>query len=113
MVLARGAVGFGVRALRAFDLDQLGEPADLAVDGLERVLVQLTGVAVEPLAGPRRAAHAVATFLDLAPPALEHLEPDVGAGLGEEREPGAEALVVEGIGADRGEQVGQVPCRRR
>ena len=54
------------------------------------------------------AAHAVALLLDPAAATLEDLQPDVGAGLGEERQPGAEALVVEGVRADVGEQLGQV-----
>jgi len=90
-------------------LDELGQPADLAVDGLEPVLVQRAGVAVQPFAGAgKRAAHAVALLLDAAAPAFEDLEPDVGARLGEERQPGAEPLVVEGIRTDLTQQLGQV-----
>ena len=71
--------------------------------------MQLAGVAVHPLPGAgQRARHAVALLLDPAAPAFEDLQPDVGAGLGEERQPRAEALVVEGVRADVGEQVGEV-----
>ena len=90
-------------------LDQLGEPTDLAIRRLEPVLLQLEGVAIQPLAGAgQRRAHALAPFLHPAAPSLEDAQPDVGAGLGEERQPRAEALVVEGVRPDLGQQVGQV-----
>ena len=94
----------------AFVLDQLGEPADLAVDRLEAVLVQLAGVAVDALArcGPARCFMPSRCLLDPAAATLEDLQPDVRAGLGEERQPRAEALVVEGVGTDVGEQLGEV-----
>ena len=71
--------------------------------------MQLAGVAVDPF--PRagqRAAEPLALFLHPAAATLEDLQPDVGAGLGEERQPSPEALFVEGIRTDLGEQVGQV-----
>ena len=71
--------------------------------------LQLAGVAVQPLAGAGQGAlHAVALLLDPAAPTLEDLQPDVGTGLAEERKPGAETLVVECLGADVGQQLGEV-----
>src|SRR3954451_11359234 len=73
-------------------VDQLGEPADLAVHGVQTVPLQLEGVAVELLLGaPQRVHEPVALPLDRAPPALEDAQPDVGRGVPEEREVDAEA----------------------
>jgi hypothetical protein len=90
-------------------LDELGQPSDLSVDGLETVLVQLARVAVEPLPRPRqRAAHAVALLFYAAAAPFQDLQPDVRAGLREEREPCPEAFFVKGIRPDVGEQLREV-----
>ena len=60
---------------------------------------------------PRRVSalrQAFALLLHPAAATLEDLQPDVGPGLGEERQPGAEAFLVEGIGTNLGQQFGQV-----
>src|SRR3954454_8582245 len=98
-----------IAGVRSFVLDELGQPSDLPVDGLEPMFVQRPGVTVEPLAGARQhAAHPFALLLHPPPATLEDLQPDVRAGLGEERQPRTEAVVVEGIRADRGEQLGKM-----
>src|SRR3954452_10815433 len=80
---------------RALSGDELAEPADLAVNRLETVLLQLERVAVELLSGaPQRAGHLFPSLLEPTAPALEDLQPDVRVGLGEEREPHPEAVVV-------------------
>ena len=62
-----GRAGVGAFGAGPFVLDHLGEPAHLALGGLQAVLVQLAGVAVQPLARPgKRAAHALALLLDAA-----------------------------------------------
>jgi hypothetical protein len=49
--LAGGTDGGTGRAGGALGLDQLGEPPDLALHGLESVLLELEGVAVEACPG--------------------------------------------------------------
>ena len=79
----------------SFGGDQLVEPADLALHGLEAVALELEGVAVELLAGAGdRGAGVRLALLEPAAPALEDPQPDVGIGLGEEGEPDAEGFVV-------------------
>ena len=93
----------------AFGRDQLGQPADLAVDRFQPVLLQLQGVAVQPLPGAgQRGPHAVGLLGHPLLATLQDLQPDVGPGLGEERQPGAEALVVVGLRTDLGQQLGEV-----
>jgi hypothetical protein len=82
-----------------FGGDELVEPSDFAIHGLEPVLLQLQGVAVELLPrAPERSRDLLPALLEAAAPALEDLQADVGVGLSEEREAHAEALVL--------------PCRR-
>src|SRR3712207_4151045 len=47
-----GAVGSAPLALVQLSVDELGQPADLAVDRVQTVALQLEGVAVQPLTGP-------------------------------------------------------------
>src|SRR4051794_39783431 len=76
-LFARG-LGAGVVLLA---VDQLGEPADLAVDGVQAVPLQLEGVAVELLLGAAQRVHQpVALPLDRAPATLEDAQPHVGGG---------------------------------
>ena len=90
-------------------VDQLGEPAHLALDGLQAVPLQLEGVAVEPLAGAReRGAEAVDALLEPRPAALEDAQPGGGVGAPEEGEVDAEPLVLPGRGPALGEQVLEV-----
>ena len=98
-----------VAGVLALALDQLVEPADLALDGLEPVPLQLEGVAVDPLAGAgQRRAEAVEALLEPRPAALEDAQPGGGVGAGEEREVDAEVLVLPGGRAGLGEQLLEV-----
>src|SRR3954447_23598481 len=102
-VVGPGVVRSGVVLLA---VDQLGEPADLAVDRVQAVPLQFEGVAVELLLGaPQRVHEPVALPLDGAPAALEDAQPDVGRGVPEERQVDAEAtLVVVGLRAGGADQ---------
>src|SRR5215204_2890862 len=63
--------GSGADVVVALVVDQLGEPADLAVDGVEAVALQLEGVAVQLLLGAaQRVPQPVALPLDGPPAAL-------------------------------------------
>src|SRR3954452_18564087 len=71
----------------AFVVDQLGEPADLAVDRVQAVALQFERVAVQLLLGaPQRVEEPVALALDRAPAALEDPQPHVCGGVPEERQ---------------------------
>src|SRR6266566_8529641 len=77
--------------------DQLVEPAHLALDRLEPMLVKLERVAVQPFPGPGEGRpHTVEPLLEPGAPAFEDPQPDVGAGLAEEGEMNAEAVVFPG-----------------
>ena len=103
-----GLVAVVTALLRVFVRDQLVEPAHLALAGVEAELVQLAGVAVDLLAGPgQRGAQALPALLDGAPAALQDAHPDLGRGAGEERQVHAEAVVVPGLRAGLGEQLGE------
>src|SRR6185437_13115945 len=76
-------------------VDQLVEPADLALDRVEAVLLELEGVSVELLPGPgQRHAEAVAPLLHPPPAALQDAQPGLGVRMREEGEVHPEALVV-------------------
>ncbi len=86
--------------------DELLQPADLALAGVEAVALQFQGVRVEAFGGPaEHVAQAFAPLLDLAAATLE--DPQAGrlVGPGEEREVHAEAGVVVRLGAGLGEQL--------
>ena len=86
--------------------DQLVEPADLPLHRLKAVPVQFERVAVQALPGPRhRRPDGVQPFLQPGPAALQDAQPDVRAGLAEEREPDTEAVVLPGGGARLGQQL--------
>src|SRR4051812_40770527 len=77
-----GARGVGLRIglvsgrAAALVVDELGQPADLAVHRLQAVPLQLERVAVDPLAGAgQRRAQALALPLHGPAPALEDLQP--------------------------------------
>src|SRR4051812_44108917 len=56
--------------------DQLVEPADLALDRLQPVVLQLQGVGVDPFPGPAEGgADGLQPFLEPAAPAFEDPEP--------------------------------------
>src|SRR2546423_15441578 len=61
--------------------DELLQPADLAFTRVQSVSLQLEGVRVEPLGGPRqRLAQPLPTLLDLAAAALQDPQPGVLVG---------------------------------
>src|SRR6185312_6154982 len=75
--------------------DQLVEPADFPLDRLKSVPLQLERVAVQALSGPRqRRAEGIQPLFEPGPAALQDAQPDVRAGLAEEGEPDAEAVVL-------------------
>src|SRR5512135_2563216 len=79
-----GVLGGAARRLLALARDELVEPAHLALDALEPVLLQLEGVAVEPLAGTgQRRAERVEPLLEPGPASLEDAQPDRGLGAAE------------------------------
>src|SRR6188472_3838847 len=67
-----------------FGVDEVGEPADLALHGLDRVTSQLAQVAV---VAAGRVPLPLQALLEAAATALEDPEADVGAGPREERKP--------------------------
>src|SRR5215469_16261449 len=88
--------------------DQFVQPADLALDRLQAVPLQLEGVAVDPLPGPGQAGpERLDPLFKPAAPALQNPEPDLSRGQAEEREPHAEPVVLPGRRASLGEQVVQ------
>ena len=98
------------RPAGAFVLDQLGEPADLAVHRLQAVLAAARGCS-------GRAARRAATgrcFMPSRCSSTRRRRPSrICSRMSErvwreERQPGAETLVVEGVRADVGEQLGEV-----
>jgi hypothetical protein len=89
-------------------VDQLVEPADLALDRVEAVLLELEGVSVELFPGPGQAGpQAVAPFFHPVPAALKDAQPDLRLRLREEGEVHPEALVVVRRGSGLGEQLGE------
>src|SRR4051794_39269123 len=91
----------------ALVVDELGQPADLAVHRVQAVSLQLEGVAVEAFAGAaERGAQALPLPLDGAPATLEDPQPGVGGGVPEEGQPDAEqAAVVVGLGTGLAHQL--------
>ena len=76
-------------------VDELRQPADLAVHRLEPVALQLERVAVDALAGPRqRGPQTLPLPLDRAPAALEDPQPHVRGGVPEEGQVDAEVTSV-------------------
>src|SRR5262245_14722082 len=89
--------------------DQLVQPADFALDRLQAVALQLEGVAVDALPGPREPGpEGLDPLFQPAAPALEDPQPDVRRGQAEEGEPDAEPVVLPGGGPGLGKQVLQV-----
>src|SRR3712207_3195389 len=81
-----GAVVSTPLAVGQLAVDELGQPADLTVDGVQTVALQLEGVAVQPLAGPaQRGPQALALPLDGAAAALESSEECRGGNRGRSR----------------------------
>ena len=97
--------GCGGRRGRALGLDQLGEPAHLALGRVQAVPLQLGGVEVEALAAPRGGgADRVEPLLEPAAATLEDPQPDRGLGAGEEGEVHVERAVLPGGRAGLGDQ---------
>ena len=99
-----------LRVVRApLGLDQLGQPAHFALDGLEPVPLEFEGVAVDALAGAGdRRLHVVEPLFEPVAAALEDAHAHLGVRLGEEREVHAEVLVFPRGRPGLGEQVLQV-----
>src|SRR5664279_3968073 len=77
----------GRSAGRALLIDQLVEPAHLALRGFEPELVELGGVPIQPFGGPGDGrAQSFPPFLDPPSAALEDAHPRVGVRPGEERQ---------------------------
>ncbi len=99
---------FGGVGCCPFRGDELVEPLDLALAGLEPELMQLAGVAVEGTAGPRhRLAQAFPAFLDLAAPAFQDAHPRFGRGAVEERQVHPETVVGVVVWAGVGHQLAE------
>src|SRR5690349_8027451 len=82
----------------ALGIDQLVEPTDLPVRGLQPQLLELGGVGVEAVDGATDGrALALATLLDPPAAALQDPHPRLGGGPGEERQMDAEAVVGPGL----------------
>src|SRR5699024_4939841 len=97
-VCALYGLGFLAALFGLFVRDQLVEPAHLPFAGLQPELVQLTGVAVDLLLGPRqRGPQPLTPFLHPATPALQDPHAHVGRSTGKERHVDAETLVVPGL----------------
>src|ERR1051325_2588657 len=81
--------------LRTFPADDLVEPSDFAFDGLEPVVLQLEGVAVDSFPGPRQGGrYAFQPLFQPAAPAFQDAEAYVGPGMGEEGEMDAEPFIL-------------------
>src|SRR3979411_186242 len=103
-----GVVAGGAVLLSPLGGDQLVEPAHLPLARVQAELMQLPGVAVDLCARLRqRGPEPLATLLARTPAALEDPHPGLGGSSREEGEVDAEALVVPGLGARLGEQLGQ------
>jgi hypothetical protein len=86
---------FGGSLLASFAVDQLVQPADLALGRLQAVPLQLEGVRVDPLRGPaHRGPEVGQPFLHPGPAALEDAQPGGRIGPAEEREADAERVVL-------------------
>src|SRR3954453_10936092 len=101
--------GRRVAGLLALAVDQLGEPAHLAVHGVQAVPLQLQGVAVQLLLGATQRVHQpVPLALDGAPATLQDPQPHVGGRVPEEGQVDAEAtLVVVGLRPGLADQFGE------
>ena len=91
-----GVAAAGWDGARALGVDQPVEPADLALDLLEAVPLQLEGVLVHALAGAGEDARTFEPLVEPGAPALEDPQPGLGVGLREEGEPDVEVLVLPG-----------------
>ena len=99
---------FGVSLRGLLRRDQLVEPLDFPLAGLQPQLVQLTGVAVERVAGPRDCfTQTFATFLHLTTAAFQNPHPRLGGRAVEEGEVHAEAVVGEVLRPGVGHQLGE------
>src|SRR5439155_12405326 len=90
----------------AFVRDELLQPPNLALAGVEAVALQFQRVRVEAFGGPGEdLAQSFPALLDPAPPAFEDAQPRRLVGAGEEREVHAEPGVVVGLRAGAGQQL--------
>src|SRR5215203_1188284 len=102
-------LGAGVGGVAPFGVEELAEPADLALGGLLAVPLQRRGVRVEALsAAGVGAADAFEVLLDPRAAPLEDADPHVALGAGEEREAHVEAVVVPRGGVGPGDEPGEV-----
>jgi hypothetical protein len=102
-------LGAGICGVAPFGVDELTEPADLALGGLLTVALEGRRVGVEALAAAGCGfTHALEVLLDPRATALEDAQAHVALGTGEEREPHVEAVVLVGRGVGAGDEPGEV-----
>src|SRR3954454_2798112 len=90
---------------RTFVGDELLQPADLTLAGVEAVSLEFERVCVESLGGAgQHVAQPLSTLLDPAPATLEDAQSGRLVGAGEEREMNSEARVVESLRTGTAEQ---------
>src|SRR6188472_3410564 len=102
-------LGAGVGGVTPFGVDELAEPAHLALGGLLAVALEGRGVGVDPLtAAGRGLADPLEVLLHARASALEDAQAHLLLGAGEEGEAHVEAVVVPGRGVGAGDEVGEV-----
>src|SRR5690349_11218682 len=104
-VLGAGAVGGPVGSagmlVATFGPDEVGEPADLALHGLDAVALELPGVAVDlGLRAGQLVLDPGEALLEPRAAPLQDTQADLHVGGGEEREPDVEVVVLPRSGAD-------------
>jgi hypothetical protein len=96
--------------IAALGVDQVREPVDLTLDRLDAVPLELAGVPVDLLLGHRQLAlDPVESLLEAGTTALEHAQPDLHVGRGEEGEPDVEVVVLPRGGTDLRHQPLELP----
>ena len=102
-------LGAGVGGVAPLGVDELAEPADLALGGLLAVQLQRRGLGVEALAAAGgRLADPLEVLLEAGAAALEDAQAHLALGAGEEGEADVEAVVVPRGGVGAGDEVGEV-----
>src|SRR5690606_4188975 len=90
-----GRISRGRRPAGTFVGDELLEPADFALAGVEAVALQLQGVRVEAFSRPgQHLAQPFPAFLDPAAAPLQDAQPGVRVRAGEEREMDTERRIL-------------------
>src|SRR5262249_15846296 len=93
----------------SFGSDQLIEPADVTLDRLQAVPLQLEGVTIDALPGPGEPCpEGFDSFFHAGTPSFQDAEPDIRGGQAEEGEPYTEPVVLPRGWSGLGEQVLQV-----